>query len=68
MNAKFEENKENLKRIEGKMEKFNKEVRETFGGKIENVNILRQRADGYQEETNKQMDSGFKKLDETRCV
>ena len=47
------------------MEKFNKELRETFGGKIENVNILSQRVDEYKEETNKQMGSGFKNLDET---
>ena len=40
-----------------KMENFNKEIWETFGDKLENVNTLRQKADTYNEETNKQMDS-----------
>ena len=38
MNAKFEENNENLKQIECKMENFNKELRENLEGKIELVN------------------------------
>ena len=34
MNAKFEENKESLKRIEGKMEKFNKEIWVNFRRRV----------------------------------
>ena len=47
------------------MENFNKEIRETFGEKFENVNTLIQKADTYKEETNKQMDHSVKNLDET---
>ena len=58
-------NEESLRRIEGKMENFNKEIWETFGEKFENVNTLIQKADTYKEETNKQMDHSFNNLDET---
>ena len=46
-------NEASLRQIEGKMEKFNKEIMESFEGKFENANTLSPKADKYKEETNK---------------
>ena len=66
MNAKFEENNENLKQIEGKMENFNKELRENLESKIELVNnTLSQRVREYKEEAEKKLIETNQRLDKT---